>query len=201
MTTTLGLIRHGLTQWNAEGRLQGQIDIELSEQGVQQANALAMRLQGEDWDIVISSDLRRAQATAHIIAKQLGITEVHTDQRLRERAFGLLEGTTLDERITRWGNDWASLDLQVESDEQLIQRAMNFIEEVVLKHSHQRILIVSHGGYLALLYKTIFEEHQDEHVSNTSFTIAEYHEGQYHKRLFNCTTHLNPEDLQIKSLG
>ncbi|MFD2612035.1 histidine phosphatase family protein [Paenibacillus gansuensis] len=189
--STIGFIRHGVTRWNAEGRLQGQIDIELSGEGVAQAEALASRLAAESWDCIYSSDLQRARGTAEIIANRMGLKDVLTDIRLRERSFGKLEGTTLDERVAAWGSEWQSLDLGVESDEALTARALEFIEELTEIHPHSRILIVSHGGYLAQLYKTVFLEHEDEHLTNTSLTIAVREGGTWIKTLFNCTAHLH----------
>jgi probable phosphoglycerate mutase len=192
ITTTFGFIRHGITAWNAEGRLQGQIDIELSPEGSRQAMALADRLAAEKqkWDLIYSSDLSRAEQTARYIADKIGGTNVITDVRLRERSFGLLEGTTVEERISRWGEQWAELDLGVESDEHLLARGLSFIEEMCEIHPNQNILIVSHGGYLALLYTALFDSDTDEHISNTSFSIAVREKDKWHKRLFNCTAHI-----------
>ncbi len=91
----IGLVRHGKTDWNAEGKIQGQTDIPLNEEGKAQAIALANRLSGEEriWDAVVSSDLKRAFATAQIIAEKLGIPLLESDSRLRERYFGEVEGT------------------------------------------------------------------------------------------------------------
>ncbi|ANE47956.1 hypothetical protein SY83_18500 [Paenibacillus swuensis] len=191
--TTFGFIRHGLTRWNAEGRLQGQIDIELSEEGVLQAKALANRLSGEHWDAIVCSDLQRAAVTAKIVGKELGISEncITADSRLRERAFGQLEGTTVAERIVRWGEGWSSLDLDTEQDEHLIERALDFMQWATEHYADQKVLVVSHGGYLALLYKALFADHKDEYLSNTSLTIATLNQTQWTKTLFNCTAHLN----------
>ena len=64
MITTVGLIRHGVTDWNNLGKAQGISDIPLNEDGIKQATALAKRLSGEEWDIIFSSDLMRAEQTA-----------------------------------------------------------------------------------------------------------------------------------------
>src|SRR5690606_174542 len=103
--TVLGLIRHGLTDWNKAGKMQGQTDIPLNEEGKRQARALAVYLQQERWrwDRISSSDLQRASATARIISDVLGLGDVHLDPLLRERGFGLAEGMTVAERQAKYG--------------------------------------------------------------------------------------------------
>lgn len=71
--TRIGLIRHGSTAWNKEGRIQGHTDNPLDEEGLQQAEAIAERLSGEHWDYIYSSDLLRARQTAEVIAAKLGL--------------------------------------------------------------------------------------------------------------------------------
>jgi broad specificity phosphatase PhoE len=89
--TTLLLVRHGETDWNRDGRWQGQSDTPLNEVGRQQAVRVAEELDGID--VVYSSDLARARETAEIVAERLGL-DVELDERLRERSFGAWEGKT-----------------------------------------------------------------------------------------------------------
>jgi probable phosphoglycerate mutase len=72
------LIRHGETEWNATGRIQGHHPVSLNERGRQQAQAIAQRLQNDPFDALYSSDLSRATETAQAIAQQTGHT-IHTD--------------------------------------------------------------------------------------------------------------------------
>src|SRR5262252_2076150 len=95
--TTLLLVRHGETDWNAEGRLQGHTDRPLSDFGRRQARALADELAGDSIVAVYASDLSRARETAEIVAAQLGL-EVALDPRLREKDWGTWEGLTPEER-------------------------------------------------------------------------------------------------------
>ena len=89
-------IRHGETKWNVEARIQGQGDSPLTAAGISQAEAIAQRLAGEKFDVLVASDLGRAAETARRIALRCGM-ELATDARLRERNFGLGEGLTYDE--------------------------------------------------------------------------------------------------------
>src|SRR5678816_4395189 len=93
--TTLLLIRHGETAWNAEHRIQGQLDIPLSPLGILQSARLADCLAHEPIDAVYSSGQSRAWLTAAPLAARLGL-EVIAEPRLRERSFGIFEGLTLD---------------------------------------------------------------------------------------------------------
>ena len=117
--TTVGFVRHGITEWNVEGRAQGQTDIPLNEDGRKQAAALADRLLSkEGWDVIASSDLKRARETAEIIARRLHIGEIVFDERLREIHCGLIEGLTVEERVAKWGEDWRGQALEMDKSEQ-----------------------------------------------------------------------------------
>jgi broad specificity phosphatase PhoE len=89
--TTLLLVRHGETDWNAEGRLQGHTDMPLNDLGRRQARALADELAGDGIEAVYSSDLARASETAEIVAERLGLP-VGLDPDLREKDWGTWEG-------------------------------------------------------------------------------------------------------------
>src|SRR5579871_2334109 len=98
--TRLIAVRHGETAWNVEARLQGQLDIPLNDRGREQARRAALSLADERPDVVISSDLARAQATARAIAEHNGCPLV-LEPDLRERSFGRFEGLTHSEVATR----------------------------------------------------------------------------------------------------
>src|SRR5215471_14440301 len=90
------LIRHGQTDWNAAGRVQGHTPTDLNEAGRQQAQRLASILAGRSFAAVISSDLPRAAQTAQVIADALKL-KVQQTEALRERSFGTYEGATWEE--------------------------------------------------------------------------------------------------------
>ena len=89
--TTLLLVRHGETDWNAEGRLQGHTDRPLNDYGRRQAAALAEELAGREIDAIYASDLARARETAEIVAARIGLP-VALDVGLREKNWGSLGG-------------------------------------------------------------------------------------------------------------
>jgi len=94
--TTLLLVRHGETDWNAERRWQGHADVPLNERGREQARALAEQLAGESVDAIYSSDLSRARDTADILGARLDVPVV-VDADLREIDVGPVEGLTAEE--------------------------------------------------------------------------------------------------------
>jgi probable phosphoglycerate mutase len=189
---TVGLIRHGTTEWNIAGRMQGHMDTDLAEIGIKQAELLGHRLKLEEWDGIIASDLIRARQTAQTISDLTGTPLLGIDPRLRERHFGQLEGTTREERIVLFGENWSEQDLGLESDAALLQRWFSFLEELALAHRGKRILLVSHGGYIAPVLEHMMGEPVLSHLSNTSLTIMELAEDSvWNCHLLNCTAHLN----------
>jgi len=191
--TTLGLIRHGVTEWNYEHRAQGQTDIPLNDEGRQQAELLSKRMSNEEWDYIYSSDLSRALETAEIIGKIKNI-EVKTDQRLREMNCGLIEGTTEQDRVSRWGHGWSKLDLGIESKDEIVTRGMQCLMDISDRHPDKKILIVSHGALIGLTLKKLIPHiDTEEHLNNTSVTILHTGQTRWDCELYNCTKHLNIE--------
>jgi broad specificity phosphatase PhoE len=137
--TELLLVRHGETDWNAEGRLQGHTDRPLNDYGRRQARELATTLADEHVDAIYASDLSRAKETAEIVGERLGLPVV-IDAGLREKHWGTWEGLTGDER--------AAIELVGESTEAHRDRVMAAVRRIVERHPAQRIVVVTHGGSL-----------------------------------------------------
>ena len=136
--TTLLLVRHGETDWNADGRLQGQTDRPLSDYGREQALQLADDLQGEGFDAIYSSDLSRARETAEIVGARLGL-RVELDPDLREKDWGNWEGLTSVERDR--------VEFVGESTEAHQERTLRALRRLSERHpGDARILVVTHGG-------------------------------------------------------
>ncbi|HEX7526613.1 MAG TPA: histidine phosphatase family protein [Gaiellaceae bacterium] len=137
--TTLLLIRHGETDWNAEGRLQGHTDRPLNDHGRRQAAALAERLAGEAVAAVYSSDLARARETAEILAERLGLPVVD-DPDLRERNWGNWEGLR--------GTERNRIEYVGEAQDAHAERVIRAVRRIAELHPGERIVVVTHGGSL-----------------------------------------------------
>ena len=137
MTTTLLLVRHGETDWNAAGRLQGHTDRPLSDFGRRQARQLAEELAGESFDAIYASDLARARETAEIVGEGLGLPTM-LDPDLREKDWGTWEGLTPVERDR--------VELVGESTKAHQNRMLRALRRIAERHPGGRVLVVTHGG-------------------------------------------------------
>ncbi|MBN1173135.1 MAG: histidine phosphatase family protein [Micromonosporaceae bacterium] len=142
--------RHGQTEWNAGGRVQGHADIDLTEAGAAQAAAAAERLAALGPTRIVSSDLRRAADTAAALAAVTGLP-VALDSRLRERYYGPWQGLTGPEIIARWPEEHArwraghpSIGLGIETLDDLAKRASVVVSEVVAEN--EVVVLATHGG-------------------------------------------------------
>ena len=135
--TTLLIVRHGETDWNAEGRLQGHTDRPLNPYGREQAKALAERVADDGIRAVYASDLSRARETAEIVGERLGLTVV-IDPDLREKNWGSWEGLTGAERD---GVEYVGETAQEHSE-----RILRAVRRIAERHPGERVLVVTHGG-------------------------------------------------------
>jgi probable phosphoglycerate mutase len=144
--TTLLLVRHGETDWNAEGKLQGHTDRPLNDFGRRQAQALADRLAGEPIDAIYASDLSRARETAEILGANLGLG-VAVDPDLREKNWGNWEGLTSDERL--------HVEFEGETSEAHRERTLAAVKRIVERYPDGRVVVVTHGGSLRRLQAAV----------------------------------------------
>ena len=137
------IVRHGQTDWNKIGRIQGHTDIELNKLGKEQALIVKEKLKDIKFDKVFSSPLKRAFKTAQLIFNG----EIVADDRLKERFNGELEGKTKNEiKVFPDFNDPDETSFGIESLNDFKNRVRSFIEEILAEYKNKNILVVTHGG-------------------------------------------------------
>jgi len=199
VTARFIVVRHGETHWNVAARIQGQGDSELTANGIAQAEAIALRLAGEAFDVLVSSDLGRALATARRIAEKSG-RPIVTEARLRERHFGVGEGLTYDE-IGREYPDVFSRETDPdfaipggESRRAFHERVTGAFEAMALEYSGRRIAVVTHGGVLATLYRFVHGipvgmPHKVP-ITNATYNALAVREGRWAVESWDDAAHL-----------
>ncbi|MBR4767344.1 MAG: histidine phosphatase family protein [Lachnospiraceae bacterium] len=142
----LYVIRHGETEWNKTGRLQGNRDVPLNEAGLQQAIEAREALRHFEFDVVYSSPLVRAAQTARIIVEG-SQKPVFYDERLRERCFGTLEGKLAGsyDYVELWDHE-KDYDYGGESVSVFFKRVGSFLDDLKKTQPEGNVLLVCHGG-------------------------------------------------------
>lgn len=206
--TTLIVVRHGETSWNREKRMQGTTDTTLSELGRAQAQALGRRLASHGFSALYSSDLSRARDTARAIAEHTG-RKLVVDPRLQERRFGIFEGLTAAEIISRYPVEhacFASRDPEYEvpggeSARMFTQRCLGCLSEIAGRHSGEEVVVVTHGLVLDSLYRAA---HGLEHgaprpvpLINASVNLFGYGASAWRLVLWGDVTHLAADEVTV----
>ena len=204
MATTLYLIRHGETDYNASGRMQGWLDIPLNEMGFHQAKLLAHRFRGKSIAAVYASPLMRAAETARAVAEAVG-APISMDERLREYNMGDWSGLTIEDIVKSEPNFSAHGPIEIpvpngESAQDMHARVDSFLQEVIERYPNDRVVAVSHGGTLAMGVATMLGmpvlRRQPFSFGNTSIAEADYSHGQWRLRTLNdqCHFHMQTKD-------
>lgn len=181
----LYIVRHGQTDWNVSGTVQGHTDVELNAKGIEQAKKRAGSLKHIKFDKVYSSDLLRAKKTAEILTLEHNLA-IETSKLLRERAFGKHEGKhyaevnklftefqklTDEQKYTFRGDD------DIETDEEVVIRFIQFIREVAIAQTGKNVLIVTHGGvirqFLIRIGYATYETLNESLIKNTAMIVVE----------------------------
>ncbi len=212
MTTTLYLIRHGETDWNATGRWQGHADVPLNARGLHQARLLASRLQteGVQFDAIYSSDLKRAFQTAWEVGAALKVA-VQLWPPLREIDLGKWSGLTREEIRTNYPDDYARLKAGedvprggAETSAALRKRVVESVEAMVTQHPAETLALVSHGGPVRSLVSYVIEKYgadvqPNRHIGNTSITVLHCHSYLWEISTYNDTRHLHTDEFDLVS--
>ncbi len=194
------LIRHGETQWNKEGRVQGISDIELSSAGMEQARRLALSLKDSDIGVLHASPLKRAYRTAEII-NSFHQKKIAVHPELMEMDQGDFEGLSFKELmarekefIHRWIADPASVRMPGgESLADVQTRAWQPIEKIIA--GSQNALVVAHNftiaAILCRLRNISLSEFRKTCVDTASKTVIRFRNGEARIETINDIRHLN----------
>jgi len=195
------MVRHGRTEFNRDGRVQGHSQTELDEEGLSQARKLRDRLAGETFVGAWSSDLVRAQQMAQTILGNHHIVAASSPE-LREFSYGRWEGMTVPEirekfdddfsRIMSGDHDFAPPD--GESVTQLLERTGHFVQQIKAQVSEGNVLVVCHGGSLRGLVVRLMglpaATFWSLKVDLASLSVVEVYPSRSVLALFNDTSHL-----------
>ena len=202
--TRLILIRHGKTHWNdpENWKMQGSADIELDDTGKEQAKLVARRLRRWKIDVVYSSRLKRAYATAEEIAKEHGL-KVKRSKEFNEMDFGIFEGKRKSYIIKNLTKHWEKRHEDPydykghkgESYRELEKRVFAKLKKVIKEHHGKSIVIVAHGAVLHTLIVKLLGKHikdrREYSTKNTGINIFMVtKEGKFMKERLNDHKHL-----------
>lgn len=196
----LYFMRHGETVWNTERRYQGMTDIELSEEGLRQAECAAKRFKNIKIDKIYASPLKRAMKTAEKIAAEKGL-EIISEDDFREIHFGEWEGKTVPELTEKYGESYTNFIREPHkygfpgegSVENVINRIKPGIDRLIAEEKGN-VLIVSHGGIIRLMIMYIMGLDSSWFtkmwINNTGVSIIEIKNGRKLLLTLNDSAHL-----------
>ncbi len=151
----LYIVRHGKTDWNIMGLLQGQTNIELNEEEINDARKLSKEINLNEIDLCISSSLERAKQTAEILTNNK--IKIIYDDMIVERGFGDYEGKKINYDLieNQWNYKLNDSSNNIESIEACLIRAKTFLDKIKKEYPNKTILIVSHGSFIKCLHYNI----------------------------------------------
>lgn len=171
--TTIGLLRHGQTDWNIDFRLQGTSDIPMNETGLDQVRKAAEAI-STDWDVIVASPLGRAIETAQIVAERIDLGEPLIEPLLIERSFGEAEGLLYGQWRERYPDSHVPGG---ESIPELEARCRRLLAKLANDFAGQRVLTVSHGALIRKLLNIVsYGElpREGERLGNASLSIVQF---------------------------
>lgn len=199
--TKIFLIRHGQSEWNKLNKIQGQKNTILTELGEKQALYMGNRLINEKIDIIYTSDLKRAYDTAKIISNEINKPLISSDA-IREINFGPWEGLNTEELLDKYKDEYLTWNKEpdklnmdgVETLEDLKNRGMKYINNIIKENQNKNIAIVSHGAMLKVIILGLLgmemSYYKNISLNNVSLSIVECRDYNNVLTLLNDTSHL-----------
>jgi uncharacterized phosphatase len=188
--TRVCFVRHGETDWNLHGRIQGREDIALNKTGIEQANLSGEHLKNEHWDVLVSSPLQRAKKTAEIIKEYIDIDNIVDMDEFVERGYGEASGMTKKEREEAFpdGNIPG-----VETQAGLSERVMRGLDILAGKYPGKKVLVVAHGGVINAILTAVSNGEVGSgktRLGNACINLLDHSENRWNIRAHNLTSHL-----------
>lgn len=181
------LIRHGETNWNLEGKLQGREDIPLNETGREQAKLCGQALQRLNIRTIFTSPLSRAKVTAEIIAEHIGGKDVIVEPGLIERDFGALAGVTYDKKKYF---DTFGIEEGIEPWDQLQKRLLDCIRNRAEEYRSEDIIMISHGAAINSVLSALTAGDMGSgktRLKNACINVIRYQDGDLALEQYNLT--------------
>ncbi|KAM9936307.1 hypothetical protein OXX80_004138 [Metschnikowia pulcherrima] len=209
--TRVFIVRHGRTDWNAKKILQGHIDIDINEEGAQQAEKVASHLEPIPIDDIVSSDLCRCVNTAKPILKFQKTTSYSETPKLRERDMGKVQGMALAEALSTYGESFRNLG---EKESALIERVSEVYDSALKRatiNCHKNVLLCTHGGVITAFTNHLHRDRKYDLAEglsasdlrvpyNTSVTVIDVEKASGRGMIVNCgvTEHLGG-DFRVRN--
>ena len=201
------ITRHGETEWNIQGKIQGCLDSPLTEQGLWGAERLSEAIKNKNIDYIITSPLLRAYKTAQIAAGDSNITIVTMD-KLKEINCGDFQGYGFQEVWEVYPELKETVKMDPynfkypggESLKEFNERVVGGFESILEEYKGLNILIVGHGGTIKCITNHIFQEGESKSwfanvVDNCSLTEFDYDSGEFTLVDYNNTTHMKKDQI------
>ncbi|WP_102692858.1 histidine phosphatase family protein [Rummeliibacillus pycnus] len=187
--TKIYIVRHGETDWNCEGRLQGGTDTTLNDRGKQQAIVCSNYFKDLNCDAIFSSTLQRAMLTATLMNESLKLSLIPLTE-FAERTFGVAEGMTYEERVQMYPNkDYPNQ----ETIEQLKNRISIGLKKIKTQYPDGNVILVTHGAVIHTLFTMVENAEifpQSAQLSNGGVSIITNHHGKWWLDKYNQIKHL-----------
>lgn len=188
--TLVALVRHGETDFNKNKIIQGRFDIPLNDLGKEQAKKTSKNFADINFDIIISSPLKRALETAHIIASQINYTDdIIIEEAFIERNFGEADGKNVDLYVDDIFKDNVK---GLEKEEEIKQRIFSGIDRVCKTYENKNIMVVCHSHSIKAMLASVNpnEYNFKTFLTNCSITFLEKKENDFEIKKVNHNEYL-----------
>ena len=194
--TNFFLVRHGETDWNRVGRIQGATDIPLNDTGRDQARKTGEKMQGRKWDVIVSSPLSRAMETASIIASCIGLPVPTPVPDIVERNYGEAEGMTGPELEAFYPDDTPVPGR--ENRDAVKVRVLAALHTLAAENKGKNVIIVAHGGVIrTVLQSTSGKAFFGERITNGSVHSFHHSDDGLQLVQFNDPLELLTDDITL----